>query len=328
MRLIIGLQRSTDGSNTPMKLLTQTIQVFCLIMVTGWGYAMPTLTETILVFDALSRKDNPPKNFRCPNWQADSFHNLAPFLLEGLDEMQALASGQFSESELKVLLQKIPAKKLWVVDLRHESHGFVNGQAISWYGYRNLDNQHLTVEELTQTEHQQVHALAGKEVEIGHIVKKIGGEIQDYTLNKTNAKSVETEQELVQRLGAHYYRLPVLDRHPPNNATVEKFIKWVEALPSDQWLYFHCRAGKGRTTTFMVLFDILRNGHRLDLDEILDRQAYYGPKDLRKLPHKAENLWKLEPAKQRLALIQALYQYRNSPQYRAVSWTQWRHQHG
>lgn len=61
------------------------------------------------------------------------------------------------------------------------------------------------------------------------------------------------------RLQLNYIRIPVQDRHGPDDDTVNAFVTFVKTLPEDVWLHFHCLAGEGRTTTFMVIYDILRN---------------------------------------------------------------------
>jgi hypothetical protein len=43
-------------------------------------------------------------------------------------------------------------------------------------------------------------------------------------------------------------------------------------LPENAWAHFHCEAGLGRTTTFMVLYDMLRNANRVSLEDIVQRQ--------------------------------------------------------
>ena len=53
----------------------------------------------------------------------------------------AIASAQFSEDELQKLRQKYPNEKIVIVDLRQESHGFINGKPVSWRSYFEKINQ-------------------------------------------------------------------------------------------------------------------------------------------------------------------------------------------
>ena len=53
--------------------------------------------------------------------------------------LKAIASGQFSEAQLIELKAQLKAPII-IVDLRQESHGFVNGYPVSWYGPKNQAN--------------------------------------------------------------------------------------------------------------------------------------------------------------------------------------------
>ena len=284
------------------------------------GHAM-TDTPSPLVFDAVSTKSLHARNFRSPAWLAKTSPNEEPLVLKGIEDLHASASAQFSESELKKLQSELPGKHIWLVDLRGESHGFVNGLAVSWYGYRNLDNQGLSLDDITKVESQQLQL--PQSVEISHILKKIGGEIKELKPEQVTIQRIENEQALASRLGMQYVRIPVVDRHPPTPESVDRFVDLVRSLNKEDWLHLHCRAGKGRTTTFMVLYDILLNGKEVGVEDIIKRHAVFGPKDLRKLPNKPDNVWKLEPAKQRLAFIRDFYRYRNSDSFDNQSWQQW-----
>jgi len=64
----------------------------------------------------------------------------------------------------------------------------------------------------------------------------------------------------------------VTDHVRPLDDAVDRFILAVRALPDGAWTHFHCEAGLGRTTTFMVLYDMLRNANRVSLEDIVRRQ--------------------------------------------------------
>lgn len=58
----------------------------------------------------------------------------------GLDTLQTSGSAQFSAESLNAILDKIPNKNVIIVDLREESHGFLDGMAVSWYTSRDWSN--------------------------------------------------------------------------------------------------------------------------------------------------------------------------------------------
>jgi hypothetical protein len=81
---------------------------------------------SFLTFDkSETSKDGMPRNFR-------------DLSVIGIN---AISSAQFSEDELQKLRQKYPNEKIVIVDLRQESHGFINGKPVSWRSYFEKINQ-------------------------------------------------------------------------------------------------------------------------------------------------------------------------------------------
>ncbi|TMM11177.1 MAG: protein tyrosine phosphatase, partial [Actinobacteria bacterium] len=95
-----------------------------------------------------------------------------------------------------------------------------------------------------------------------------------------NPKVVQTEQEVADAAGFGYFHLTVPDHYRPQNEQVDRFVAFVRDLPPNTWLHFHCRAGVGRTTTFMAMYDMLRDAKTLSMNDILRRQVAVGGKDL------------------------------------------------
>ena len=183
--------------------------------------------------------------------------------LKGLDTLNISGSGQFSESGLSLIKDSIPNKfKIIDVDLRQESHGFVNGIAVSWKNEKNNANMGLSLSEVLSTETKLLESI------------KIGTPITFYNKNETIVpKSVQSELELTKSKGIGYIRIPVTDGHTPSDDMVDYFIKFVNNQPKDTWLHFHCKEGIGRTTTFMIMYDIMKNYKEVSLDDIIKRQV-------------------------------------------------------
>ena len=240
----------------------------------------------------------------------------------GLENIKFAASAQFSEASLKAVLPQMQGP-IWMIDLRLESHGFVNGLPISWYTSKNQSNYDLTIEQIETLEKNSLQKLDKSSVTIDEIIKKESGMILETKPHTLNVKQVETERELVKRLGLHYIRLPIADHRRPTDTDVDDFIKLIRTLPEDTWLYFHCRAGKGRTTTFVALWDMLTNANQVSLDDIMSRQHLLGGAYLTKISSKPENAWKAEWAKERRAFLAQFYQYAQQADYRKVLWSQW-----
>lgn len=259
---------------------------------------MPVLADkkvdTMLVFDEdLNR--TLPKNFR-----SDKI-------------LKASASAQFSVKTLKGALEDIPSTQVWLIDLRRESHGFINDYPISLYLVENQSNQNLKTEEILKKESDWISNLkAQRNISINKILGKEQGTIkhtQTYQLKLDNAK---TESDIADDLHLHYLRLPVADHHRPNIEEIDQFVQFVKQVPDDAWLYFHCRGGKGRSSTFMVLYDILRNGNKDSLEQIMSRQAALGGSDLFRISDDPSDTWKKKPAIDRRDFIKQFYEYATS----------------
>lgn len=59
---------------------------------------------------------------------------------KGYGELKASRSAQFSRKNILAALSLMQGK-VYIVDLRQESHGFINGEDVSWYGERNWANE-------------------------------------------------------------------------------------------------------------------------------------------------------------------------------------------
>ena len=46
----------------------------------------------------------------------------------------------------------------------------------------------------------------------------------------------------------------------------------VKLQPKNTWLHFHCKQGIGRTTTFMIMYDMMKNSKEVTADDIIKRQ--------------------------------------------------------
>ncbi|PYL37357.1 MAG: hypothetical protein DMF34_10710 [Verrucomicrobia bacterium] len=104
---------------------------------------------------------------------------------------------------------------------------------------------------------------------------------------------------------------------------MDRFILAVRALPENAWAHFHCEAGRGRTTTFMVLYDMLRNATRVSLEDIVRRQKILGY-DYDVLQPAEPGNWKAPYMADRAAFIRAFYDYaRANPNGRPQLWTEW-----
>jgi protein tyrosine phosphatase (PTP) superfamily phosphohydrolase (DUF442 family) len=229
--------------------------------------------------------------------------------------LKASGSGQFSRDIFKNLLELVPvdASHLIVMDLREESHGFINDYAVSWTTLDgNEANRGLKLPEIESDELYRLKR-AGDD---GSII------LVDSDENPMQIviEDITTERELVEKEGAFYMRMPVTDRNAPNPEIIDAFVAFVHNLPSDYWIHFHCRAGRGRTTTFLVLYDMIKNHHKVSMEDIISRHHYIGGSDLTMLV-KDKNI--KETAVHRLKVIQEFYCYCEEVPDFKITWSEW-----
>lgn len=183
--------------------------------------------------------------------------------LNGLDKLNISGSGQFSESGLSLIKNSIPNSfSIINVDLREESHGFINGIAISFENLNNNANTGLNLTQIIATENNLLKSI------------KIGEPVTFYNTKETIIpNNVKNELEVANSKGIVYIRIPVTDGSIPSQDMINYFINIVNNQPKDTWIHFHCKEGIGRTTTFMIMYDIMKNYKNVSLNDIIKRQV-------------------------------------------------------
>lgn len=200
--------------------------------------------------------------------------------MKGLRELHASGSGQFSCEGLQAILDKIGEYHVVVVDLRQESHGFLNGMGITWYCPKNWINKGKTRQEIEKEENDLLEGLLQEQQ---HILYQKTPRSHD-TLEsifplKVPVLEVMSEEALCKKANSGYFRIPVTNHMRPSDDEVSRFVEFVRSLPPLTWLHFHCSAGEGRTSTFLVMYDILQNAKDLPFHDILKRHSLLGGSD-------------------------------------------------
>lgn len=198
---------------------------------------------------------------------------------DGLDQLHYSASAQFSEAGLNELQEKLAQKDLIIIDLRRESHGFINGLPVSWMniqnGWSNLD---LNTEAISEEEKALLKAAQKEEhVVINKVVKEEGN--KELIPMPTTVKRTSTERNLTAKLGIGYVRIPICDHKRPLDEEIDTFISFYRTKPETSWVHFHCKGGSGRTTTLLVMVDMMHNAKQLSFDTIMDRQMLINEKN-------------------------------------------------
>jgi protein-tyrosine phosphatase len=187
----------------------------------------------------------------------------------------ASGSAQFSVAgwqELRAtILQKQPAAFV-VTDLRKESHGFINGAAISWYAAgSNWGCAGLSRTDVEELERLRL-ALVSNSPEV-IVTTKTQVQLGAPGGDTWQVRQVCSEKRLIEDDGVQYVRLPVDDHCAPDAATLSALVELFESLPAGSHLHFHCRGGKGRTATALALLDIHQLAGLTPFAQIIERQA-------------------------------------------------------
>lgn len=247
-----------------------------------------------------------PRNFRMASdgWRVTP--EDAPPTRQGLDNLRISGSAQCTAAGFASLYATLaaaaPGAPIYDVDLRQESHGFADGLPVSWHKDGNLANEGKTPEEVALDEEERLAGLAGETTTFGPKGKNDKGRFEAVTFTPEN---VQTEKDVVEEAGFRYVRFYVTDRTQPDTETIEAFLDFVESLPRDAWLHFHCRAGRGRTTTFMAMYDMIRNPD-IPAEAVIERQHLIGGADLTAMK---DEEWKNERIVQRLETLKSFSEY-------------------
>ncbi len=278
------------------------------------------ITHTLLVFDARNEAELPGR-FRT---SSDALPENTNFTKDGLENLHEAGSQQFSKESLMKALEKIPSTSVVVIDLRRESHGLIDGNAVSWYGPQNAANANKSSSQIITSENRLLMRLKKSHYRwVYQIIEKSNDDYVDKASREfIPVRGVQSEQQLAEGLHLGYQRFYVEDFHAPRNDDVVRFVNFAKRIPENTWLYFHCRAGRGRTTTFMAMYDMMKNAKQVSFEDILNRQAAIGGVDLQKLP--SEGNFKYRYASDRLNFLKNFYDYtKENKDNFATTWAQW-----
>ena len=263
-----------------------------------------------------------PRNFRTTDDPIKANKGQIPSDT-GLANLHASGSGEFTADGLKLLLARTRGP-VTVFDLRQETHIFVNGLPVSWFATNDWANVGRSQSAIEADENARVESLKpGSKIVVrpGAAVKKPGA--TPSTPQNVSVEHASTERELVEPNQAASVRVTVTDHCRPLDEEVDRFVLAVRALPENGWAHFHCEAGRGRTTTFMVLYDMLRNAARVPMEDIVRRQQLLGY-DYDVLRPPAPGDWRALYTDDRIAFVRAFYNYAHAnPNGLPQLWSEW-----
>ncbi len=295
-----------------LKTVLSLIAALIILALIYLFYPVFVMTGKPLLIVNMWNEEEVPRNFRmCTDPLPQQVEHLPSTI--GLKELQASGSAQFSQKSLDAILNKFPSKTVTIVDLREESHGFINGIAVSWFVERDWGNKGKTASEVAEDEKNRLAQILRYPIAILYSSKKFPIPLWVH--------HSQTEAEIVYPLGLGYMRLPVTDHVKPSDLNVDQFVNFVKSLPKDSlWLHFHCAAGEGRTTTFLAMYDMMRNATRVKLQDIFLRQHLLG--GINFLDEKAKG-WQKPYAEERKLFLRQFYVYCQQNPLFQKPWSLW-----
>ncbi|MDP1604686.1 MAG: tyrosine protein phosphatase [Legionella sp.] len=266
------------------------------------------------------------KNLRDTSMIASYYHEDTA----GIDKLWSSASAAPNEDgwqEIADYINKQSLKKpsrIVVVDLRQETHGYLNGQAINLTTSHNWINLGKKRQQVYADELAWLRDLQEKD-HINGVLTPKQFDAKKYTHGKNVViKTVKSEEEVVTEAGLGYHRLNVSDHRAPLDSEVDDFVEFYKKLPPYTWLHIHCRGGKGRSTSFLAMIDMLNNADKVSFHDIIARQASIPPF------YNLSEIYRLDPEltdfyEERLVFLTNFYLYAQQiiAGYKG-SWSDWK----
>lgn len=213
------------------------------------------------------------KNFRTMKM----LENIKNINKKGINNLNISGSAQFSESQLSWIKMNTTGN-LIIVDLRQEAHGYINGNPVTWTAPMNWANIGKSKNNILIDESVRLNELLFQDyiaIPTTSNYKHNDFKLSDFV--KLEIYSISREDEIAKRNDLGYYRITVSDYSKPTDENVDDFYSFYKTLKSDNWVHFHCGSGRGRTATFLAMFDMLKNANVVSFHDIIKRQAAMVP---------------------------------------------------
>ncbi len=231
---------------------------------------------------------------------------------DGLDTLRISGSGQLREIAFVAGMKETGAKPsdIYVIDLSGDAQLYTDGRPFGWFNWSISEKgiEGVYSKRLTPSAFKENYVCMMRRL---------------FYPNPSTTR-LETEEQMVGRLGYHYQKFAVNRKHIYPPETIDQFLHFVNELPEGAWLHFHCYAGCSRTTSMMIIYDIIKNGDKVSLEAIMDRHWALGGSNMKDTKPWFFGSWKTELLQMRKAMLSDFYRYRNDPDaFGKISWSEW-----
>jgi hypothetical protein len=210
----------------------------------------------------------------------DQLQNGEGLDLRGLETLHASGSAPPLFEELQQKLSFVKGKKI-ICDLKDANHIYFKGIPAKFFGF--------------QSPQPQIREIFRRFLYAGA-----------YTLPENQLRSEEEEAKIY---GFDYIQLPIGSRSGTPSKDVDRFVSFIDNLPQDTWVHFHCHRGKGRTSMALVMLDIMKNAPHVSLEDIRKRQHRLGSVDLFDVSFWVNGTYSKEMLEKRKHFIEEFYTF-------------------
>jgi hypothetical protein len=192
-----------------------------------------------------------------------------------------LGSKEQVETIKTIAAEEYGAEHVVIVDARQESHALLRnqvGQSFSITAFSmpdNVGNMGFSNAQANQRQKQwvddfQLHHSPMVSCVADTDLKEYIHSIRQSTVKKLVHKalfgvrpSIKTEEEVVRACGIDYLPLFVSDRQRISDEMFEGLIDYLNEAPKNTFYGVHCKGGRGRTTSVMLLIDLHQNAGKV-----------------------------------------------------------------
>lgn len=195
-----------------------------------------------------------------------------------------------------------------IIDLRQESHGFINGRPVIWRSYYEKINQDKTIQEILMDEKLRLGLVArDKEIIVNEVIERDheSGWYKKISPQIVIVNKAINEEELAKKYDFGYKRFSIRYFDKPDSKEFSRMVKFIKNLPKDKKVYVHCAGGNERAGLFLVTYDIIKNGDNTSLQKIIKRQSELGAVKFDEMS--MHSTWSEEMARERFLILQDFY---------------------